>query len=282
MVSIIILSYNTQELLRNCLNSLFSHTPKEDIEVIVVDNASKDESVAMVKKEFSKVVVIENKENVGFSRGCNIGAQKANGEYLLFLNSDTEFTADDTLSLMREAMTEKVGAVGGLMKNEDGSLQRSFGSFYTLAKVSKMIFLGERGELSGVNVNKKQEVDWVSGGFMMVQRSVFESAGRFDEKIFMYVEDVELCYRIKKAGYKVIMNPEAKVKHVGHGSSNRTFAIVQIYKGLSYFYKKHKSGVEYFSLQIILRLKAYISVIFGTMVRKPELVARYKQALASL
>ena len=89
MISIIILSYNTQELLKNCLNSLFLHT--QDVEVIVVDNDSKDGSAAMVKKEFPKVVLVENKENVGFSKGCNIGAAQAKGEHLLFLNSDTEF-----------------------------------------------------------------------------------------------------------------------------------------------------------------------------------------------
>lgn len=282
MVSIIILSYNTQDLLKNCLNSLFSHTKNDDVEVIVVDNNSKDDSVAMMKKEFPKITVVENNENVGFSRGCNIGAKKAKGDFLLFLNSDTEFISDNTLKTLQDNFTDKVGVVGGIMKNEDGSLQRSFGSFYTLPHVSKMIFLGEKGELSGIQMNKKQETDWVSGGCMMVKRSVFEEVGGFDEQIFMYVEDVELCYRIKKKRYGVLVDPAAVITHLGHGSSNRTFAIVQIYKGLSYFYKKHKSGVEYQSLQWILRLKAYLSIIFGTMVKRRELVARYKEALASL
>ena len=280
MISIIILSYNTQELLKNCLNSLFLHT--QDVEVIVVDNDSKDGSAVMVKKEFPKVVLVENKENVGFSKGCNIGAAQAKGEHLLFLNSDTEFVDRSTVDTMLAVLREKVGIVGGLMENPDGSLQRSFGAFYTLPHVAKMIFLGERGELSGQNLKQKQATDWVSGGFMLVKRSVFEEVGGFDEQIFMYVEDVDFCFRVKKAGYQVLVAPLAKIKHIGHGSSNRTFAIVQIYKGLSYFYKKHKSSVEYLGLLSMLRLKGYLAIFFGTIMRKPELVARYKEALASV
>lgn len=282
MISIIILSYNTQNLLKNCLNSIFKYA-LIDYEVIVVDNASTDGSVTMVNElKNSRVRVIENKENIGFAKGCNIGAKTAKGDFLLFLNSDTEFVDTATLETMRSSFDEQTGIVGGLMENKDHSLQRSFGSFYTLPHVAKMLFLGEKGELVGQRLTQTKQVDWVSGGFMMVKRDVFQRVGGFDEKLFMYVEDVEFCYRIKQTGHQVVVSPKAKVMHVGHGSSNRTFAITHIYSGLAYLYKKHRTVLEYVILIVLLYTKALFVIVFGTIMKRPELVSRYRQALASL
>jgi GT2 family glycosyltransferase len=283
MISIIILSYNTHDLLRNCLKSLFLHNKKDVIEVIVVDNASHDESVKMVKKEFPLVMVIENKENVGFAKGCNIGANQAKGEYLFFLNSDTEFKFDNTLSELIELIQDKkVGAVGGMMLNPDTSYQRTFGSFYTLSHVSKMLFLGEKSELSSQEYTNVQEVDWVSGGCMLVKKDVFTQIGGFDERFFMYVEDVDICYRIKQQGFRIVVDPKIHILHIGHGSSNRTFAITHIYKGLTLFYKKHQSSVEYFSLLALLYLKAWLVIFFATIKGDKELSQRYSKALSSI
>lgn len=283
MISIIILSYNTQDLLKKCLASLYSKITDSNFEVIVVDNNSTDDSVKMLKHDFKKVIVIENKENLGFAKGCNIGATHAKGEYLLFLNSDTEFTASDTLEKLTAQLKEKtVGVVGGLMLNPDKSYQRSFGSFYTLPHVMKMLFLGENTELSGQKFTHVQTVDWVSGGFMLVRKSVFEEVKGYDEGYFMYVEDVDLCYRVKKAGYTVVVDPDIKILHVGHGSSNRTFAVVHIYKGLGRFYKLHRSSVEYACLRVLLHVKAYAVMFFATIKRDTSLADRYKRALTSV
>lgn len=282
MISIIILSYNTRDFLKNCLNSIFKYD-LIDYEVIVVDNASTDGSVAMVNElKSSRVCVIENKENVGFAKGCNIGAKAAKGDFLLFLNSDTEFVDSATLEIMHSSFEAKTGIVGGLMENKNHSLQRSFGSFYTLPHVAKMLFLGEKGELAGKSFTEIHSVDWVSGGFMMVRSDIYQKLGGFDEKIFMYVEDVEFCYRVKKAGYQVVVNPKAAVIHVGHGSSNRTFAVTHIYSGLSYLYKKQRSVLEFRGLMVLLYTKALFVIVFGTIMKRPELVNRYRQALASL
>jgi GT2 family glycosyltransferase len=283
MISIIILSYNTQDLLVRCLSSVFSTITSESIEIIVVDNASQDGSVAQVKKKFPQVLMVENTQNVGFAAGCNIGAKKAKGDLLVFLNSDTEFSDPKTLTYMKESMeTDDTGIVGGLLKNADGTYQRSFGAFYTLPSITKMLFLGEKHEMSQQNFTTVQTVDWVSGGFMMVQRTVFEKVGGFDEKIFMYVEDVEFCYRVLRLGNHIIVDPRAVVSHVGQGSSNRDFAIVKIYEGLQYFYKKHESSVEYTLLKILLGLKAIGVIIFGTIMRRPFLVKRYSEAFKTL
>lgn len=282
MVSIIILSYNTKELLKNCINSIFTQL-KGEFEVIVVDNASSDGSVKEVRAlKNSRIKIIENKKNIGFAGGCNIGAEKAKGEYLLFLNSDTEVKDESVLEILQSAFTDKIGVVGGLMSNKDGSLQRSFGNFYTLPYVAKMLFFGERGEMAGQKTKRTRFVDWVSGGFMMVKKNVYEQVGGFDGGYFMYMEDVDLCYRINKTGYHILVEPKARVLHVGQGSSNRTFAVVHIYRGLVRFYKQHRSSVEYLSLRLMLAIKAWGVIIFGTIVRRAILVDRYRQALSAI
>jgi GT2 family glycosyltransferase len=234
MVSIIILSYNTKDLLHASLTSLVKQLDLTSYEIIVVDNASSDDSVEMVKKDFTDVKLIENDENAGFAKGCNLGAKHAKGEYTLFLNSDTQLKENhlDEMATFLE-MHEKVAVIGGKFHNTDGSIQRSFGKFYTLPSVFLMLTTGDKGELLRNTSNTLQYVDWVSGGFMLVRRSVFDSLGGFDEHFFMYIEDMELCYRVKKLGYQVAYYPKTVIEHVGHGSSNRTFAIVSSWEGNS-------------------------------------------------
>lgn len=277
MVSIIILSFNTRNLLNSCLHSLFSTLKGKDFEVIVVDNASSDDSVEMVKKDFPKVQLVENKENVGFAKGINIGAGVAQGEYLLFLNSDTE-VKNTILDLKNNLDTHtKAAVIGGLLVNNDGTPQRSYGKFYDLLAVANMLFRGDRGEIK--KTTQIRQVDWVSGGFMLVRKKVFEELHGFDEHFFMYIEDMELCYRVKKAGYSVLFDPTVTVTHIGHGSSNRTFAVLQIYKGLLYFYKKHKSPLEYAILKSLLSIKAGGGIVLGTVTNNAYLVETYKKAL---
>jgi GT2 family glycosyltransferase len=288
MISIIILSYNTQDLLKTCLQSIFSTIKNTEYEVIVVDNASSDGSVDLVKSSqfsvhSSRLKIVENDSNVGFAKGCNIGAKHAKGEYLLFLNSDTVLKSNDTLDkLLIHIQKEKVGIVGGMMVNPDNTYQRTFGSFYTLSHVAKMLFLGEKSEIATQDLKKVQKVDWVSGGFMMIRKSVFSEIKGFDERYFMYVEDVDLCYRVKKNGYDTVVDPSILITHVGHGSSNRTFAVVHIYQGLAIFYKQHKSSVEYFSLITLLKFKAWAVMFFATIKGDTQLADRYKKALVSL
>ena len=117
---------------------------------------------------------------------------------------------------------------------------------------------------------------------MFVRRAVFEKIGGFDEQFFMYIEDMELCYRVQKAGYGVLINPQVRVTHLGQGSSNKTFAILNIFKGLLYFYKKHKSKVEYKVVKLMLRSKAYGAILIGTVLKNQVLVSTYQQALKAL
>lgn len=282
MVSIVILSYNTSELLSKCLKSIFAHV-KSDFEVIVVDNASKDESVAMVKENFKKVRLIENSKNSGFAGGCNLGAAHAKGEHVLFLNSDAE-VKNDPLPTLLQAFKENVdvGVVGGILENYNGSLQRSFGDFYTVPNIITLLFVGESGELKKYVDDKEKQVDWVSGGFMMADLAHFKSVKGFNESYFMYIEDMDLCYRIKKKGLRVYVNPKARIKHLGQGSSNKAFAIIHIYKGLQIFYRQQRTILEYYIVKLLLLVKAVLALVVGLITFNKRLITTYYQALRTL
>lgn len=282
MVSLIILSYNTSKLLHDCLISVEEVLGNSEYEVIVVDNASHDDSVAMLKRDFPNATLIESKENVGFARGCNLGTAQAKGEYLLFLNSDTvlrENPLPEMLSFFEK--DEKVGIVGGSLKNSNGTQQRSYGSFYGLPQIALMLFGGEKAELKVQSTEKPREVDWVSGGFMMVRKSVFTLLHGFDGRFFMYIEDMELCYRAKKKGFGVIHTPNAVVYHIGQGSSNKSFAVIRIFQGLRIFYKKHRGSLAYAMLLCLLTMKAWAAMIIGLFRKDHYLVDTYRKALTA-
>lgn len=285
-LSIIILSYNTEKLTLECLKSISSQyeqeLKKKELEIIVVDNNSTDSSVKSIRKSFSNnyLILIESKDNLGFAGGCNLGAKKASGEYLLFLNSDTEIL-DKGFFAMVDFLKKnpKVAILGGKLKNADGSLQPSAGKFYSLFNLVLMLVGLERFGFLRSSPKTIKKVDWVSGACMMVKRSVFEKLSGFDEKIFMYVEDVDICFRAKKLKYDVYFYPDIKLKHKSLGSSNRTFAIINIYKGILLFYSKHKSRWEYLIAKALLILKAKILILIGDLTSNRELKDRYKEAI---
>jgi GT2 family glycosyltransferase len=282
MVSIVILSYNTSELLKKCLESIYLHLQGK-FEVIVVDNASKDESVKMVKDTFKKVRLIENPHNSGFAGGCNLGAASAKGEHILFLNSDAE-VKDNPLPILLQTFNDhdNVAVVGGILENYNGSLQRSFGDFYTIPNIITLLFVGENGELKKYTDEKEMETDWVSGGFMMTDSAHFRSVKGFNESYFMYIEDMDLCYRLRKKGLKVFVNPDARIKHLGQGSSNKAFAIIHIYMGLQIFYQQQRGILEYYTVKLLLLVKAVLALIVGLLTLRKNLISTYYKALKTL
>lgn len=279
MVSIIILSYNTKTLLYSCLSSLYEHLHGFDFEVIVVDNASTDDSIKMVKKEFLKVKLVESKENLGFAKGNNLGAERAQGNYLIFLNSDAK-VLDNSIKdmVMGMATDEAIGVIGGSLESQEGVREPSFGKSLSLLGIVLMLF-GRKGFRINPEYHTITQVDWVSGGFMMTRKDLFRKLRGFDEHFFMYIEDMEYCYRVKKLGYVVYFYPNAKVAHLGQGSSNRSFAITHIYKGLPYFFLKHKGYFQYLLVISLLRLKAITAILIGTLTKNTYLVTTYKKAI---
>ncbi len=278
MVSIIIVSFNTRELLKSCLESIYTNLRNFEFEIIVVDNMSRDGTVEMIKKEFTKARLIQNKTNVGFAKGCNIGGENAKGEYLLFLNSDTQIK-DDTIKNMLVVLEQnkEIGVIGGELQNIDDTTSESYGSFYSIKSIISLLFLSFLKKKKVLS--EKSIVDWVSGGFMLIKAPVFKKLNGFDERFFMYVEDMELCFRVIKLGYSTMFFPQAKAFHQGQGSSDRSFAIVNIFKGILYFYRKHKTYPEYILIRMLLTIKAISVMIIGILTFNKKLVLTYQKAL---
>ncbi len=280
MVSIIILSYNTKNLLRECLQSVYKHLASFDFEIIVIDNASSDKSAEMVKSEFKKVQLIQSDKNLGFSKGNNLGVLYAQGEYLFFLNSDTQLVDDSLKHIVEVVQTyANVGIVGGKLINPDKTIQRSCGNFYSLPAVFLMLFTTEKLEMTQSKGTSLISVDWISGACFFIPKKIFNEVKGFDENLFMYTEDVELCYRVRKKGYGVCYYPRMSILHAGQGSSNRTFAIIHIYKGLLYFYKKHKSYWAYIVVKTMLVVKAQLAISIGVLTHNKYLKDTYSAAL---
>ena len=280
MVSIIILSYNTQDLLQKCLRSIFTNLKDIDFEVIVVDNASIDKSVEMVKEKFEKVKLVKSSDNLGFAKGVNLGATNAKGEYLLLLNSDIEIVTQSLKSLFTFLKEHKdVAVIGGKLDNADGTTSKSYGNFYELGEVWSMLFSDHKSKIDSIKSDKPVEVDWVSGGFMAIKKVVFDDLKGLDPHFFMYIEDMEFCYRVHKKGLKVYYDRSIVVKHVGQGSSNRTFAIVNIFKGILYFYKKQKPKWQYFLVKAMLIFKSALAIFIGTLTKNEYLKDTYSKAI---
>ena len=292
LISIITLNFKKSELTTACMSSLYGQFRQElendTIELIIVDNASGDNSVEVLddeikKKKYKGVRLILNKNNSGFGAGCNFGATKAKGEYILFLNNDT-LIKDKGLLEMGEYMDRhaEIAILGGHLRNFDGTLQPSAGNFYTLKNVLLLLIGMQRYGFLDRSPKKIMQVDWVKGGLMLIRKEVFRKLQGFDEKIFMYTEDMELCYRAHLMGYKIYFYPDVYVLHAEQGSSSRTFAIVNIYKNLLYFYKKHRSRSEYQLLKFLLRCKAIMLISIGKILHNSYLIDTYRKALVEI
>lgn len=280
-ISVIILTYNSSNYIGGLLESLCSRYKNEigdkKLEIIVADNGSQDNTIILAKP-FKDVKIVKNGGNFGFAKGNNIAAKQASGDILVFINPDSKFTDGDIFDMSDVLKDPKVGVVGGNILNYNGGRELSCGKFYNLLNT----FLLSVGleEASGVRFSpeKEQEVDFVSGAFFAIRKELFEKLCGFDEHYFMYIEDSDLCFRIKKEGYKVMYSSKATIQHVGQGSSSRTFAVVNIYKGILYFHKKYMGVFSYHIVKFTLRTKAILLVMYGKISNNEYLVTTYEQA----
>lgn len=271
-LSIIIVSFNVKDLLRECLESIWASLNSQTVsfEVVVVDNASDDDTCLMLKKEFTWVKLIEAKKNLGFSKANNLGTKDCLGEFILFLNPDTKpclGSLEKMTSFLKKNL--RVGIVGPRFLNEDGTFQPSIGVYPSLVSliIEKPIdflerkigedshsFLG-RCSVKWRRFKEPSRVDWVGGAGLMCRREVFGRIHGFDENFFMYFEDVDFCLRAKKAGWKVYFLPQAKIYHLRGRSqpakSRRKAAVY--YQSQDYFFAKHR-GRLYSNLVKIIRL----------------------------
>ena len=253
MLSIIIVNYNAQKLLQECLSSVYAETTQIRFDVWVVDNNSNDDSVAMVEKEFPEVKLIKNNENCGFAKANNMAMSRANSDYVLFLNPDTIICGnaiEKTVQFINE--NNRVGIVGCRVLNEDGTLQlacrRSIPTpsvaFYRLTGLSKLFPNSKKMakyNLTYLDIDKPHEVDAVSGAFLMIRQEVVDEIGMLDERFFMYGEELDWCLRTKKAGWTVMYYSDADIIHYkGECSkSNSRKAAFEFYRSMHLFHKKH-------------------------------------------
>lgn len=286
-LSIIVINFNTRDLTVKCLESVFKYTSGIKFEVIVIDNNSDDGSVLTINRIFkNKVKIIKNKENLGFGKANNQGMQIAEGRYVCLLNSDTLLIGnlfDKVIEWFEgQALVDvgsKVGMVGVKLLNPDRSEQESFGSFPTLLRVARTVFLGHFLPVHLPDETRK--VDWVKGACMILKKEVFETVGGFDENIFMYVEETEWCYRVRKAGYQIVYWPQAAIIHYGGASSKAGNRAIfgHIFNGYRYFYKKHLPPWQLGFLDLILRLKANAMILAGRLLGRKDYVETYREVL---
>jgi N-acetylglucosaminyl-diphospho-decaprenol L-rhamnosyltransferase len=262
-LSIVIVNWNTRDLLTLCVQSVYDATSDLDFEIILVDNASTDGSAEMVRQDFPQVQIVANAENVGFVRANNQAIARCQGRYILLLNSDTQVlprSLDKTVQFMDEHPT--VGIAGIRLLNPDGSFQASYTPFPTLWR--EFLILSGLGRLLirstfpsyGPQTKKGAQriKGYMEGAYLMTRREAVEQIGGLDERIFMYAEDVDWCYRFHQAGWEVWYLPQVSIIHHGGQSSKKRRGRMEaeLYRSRVYFFRKHRGKTAAFCLKALI------------------------------
>lgn len=249
-ISLVILTKNRKGLLKKCLDSLLTNK-KYNYKIIVIDNSSSDGTFSLLKK-YKYISVIKNKENLGVAKARNVGIRKSNGDYTIFIDDDAFIKKDTFLKIINfMENNKKVGIVGPKLLYPNGRIQESARSFPTLLsiiwrgtflhRIFPKISFYKNYVLSDFDHLSIKEVDWVMGACQIIRKEVFKSIGLFDEKYFVVYDDIDFCYRAKKAGWKIVYYPDSIVYH--HYARESTKGIItkakfeHIKSILQYFYK---------------------------------------------
>ncbi|MHA1832263.1 MAG: glycosyltransferase family 2 protein [Candidatus Helarchaeota archaeon] len=294
-LSIIIVNYNTKLLLKDCLNSIKKILLDIKYEIFVVDNASSDGSVEMLEKEFNDVNLIKNEKNVGFSRANNQAINNCSGKYILFLNSDTRIEDKNFVEIIKYMESNpKVGAICPKLVYENGTTQHAVSSFpnalmyflrfYGIGKLFRsqkirMIiakysgcFISKRFKAMLIPHKENNNIvkaDKLSGACLILRKEVVSSVGTFDENFFLYVEDVDLCKRIKNAGWENIYFPKVEVIHLAEKSSGKMFRKInpEAYKSIYYYLKKHHTKNYFIFIKALIISALILKLIILTILR---------------
>lgn len=267
-LSVVVVSWNTSALLRECLASIGVHLKAIDHEIVVVDNASSDDSADMVATGFPSVHLLRNPDNRGFGVANNQGMLKAKGRWLLLLNSDAALTDGSVAALVSRVRDDpRVGLAHCRLRLPDGRLQHSVYRFPSL-RLALLEDLGLRklmpsrraGELllgAYWDYTAERDVDWVAGAFMLLPREVFVITGGFDEQLFMYGEDLEWCHRIRTYGWTIRFFPQAELLHRDHASADLRFgsereALCELRRQDFYVFQHGRiAGAAYLSVRLV-------------------------------
>lgn len=256
-VSIIIVNYNTTQLLINCINTIYQYTRDINFEIIIVDNKSPDRSIESINDKFPEVKLISHFANIGFGGANNLGAEMAQGEFLFFLNPDT-LLLNNSIKYFVDFFRKnddklKIGALGSILLDKDYNINGSYSETYSsfsdeiINSIKSNISVQERKEKFLDQDYKK--VAWVSGANLFIQKENFLKGGGFDENIFMYYEEVDLQKRLNEKGWYSYIIRAPRIIHLEGGSFNGKITISKkkiIDTSKLYFYKKHSSNNLYF------------------------------------
>ena len=250
-LTIVIVSYNSLSFLKECLNSILSNPPGVGHEIIVVDNASADGTGEFVKKNYPEIILIPNNRNIGFAAANNRAIEKSCSKYVLLINSDC-MVYKKSLGSLVEFMEKnpEVGIAGPKIVNSDGTIQfscRRFPSVFNAAAHTILtdIFpdnpFSKKYKLADISRDNPFKVDWVSGSCMIIRRKALEDTGILDENYFMYVEDLDICYRMWQKNWEVYYYPEAEIMHyiAGSSDSGKIKASFRMQKSVFYFFWKN-------------------------------------------
>ncbi len=267
-LSVVIVNWNTRELLRACLESVRQHTGGITYEIIVVDNASHDGSPAMVRQQFPDVRLIENTENLGFAAANNQAIRMARGNAVILLNSDTELV-ENSLRILHDFLfsRDSIGAVGGRLIYPGGAPQWSYGFAPSLGRMLWITLSGilriQRGRKPGAVIPAATEsahaVEYIVGADLMVKKSVLDRVGLLDESFFAYFEETDLCARIRRAGSEVWFTPETSIIHrIGSSFGPESRPRLRIYyTSLFRYLAKHRGGYRLAKLYLLAKFGAH-------------------------
>lgn len=290
-LSIIIVNWNTKNYLEQCLESVFEHAKGIEYEVFVIDNASTDGSVQVVKEKFPQIKLIENKENVGFARANNQAIKKAQGEFICLLNPDT-LIIDSSIAKMLNFIKQhnEAGVVGAKLTDSNGKWDRGWGKFPTITSEiipgsMHKIFLPKRN--IEIGQNEHIDVDWVGGAALIFRSSIVQNGTLLDENFFMYSEETDFCYRVKNLGYKVYGLLNTKIVHFQNKSARQNVksARVQMFKGKFKFFKKNKNYVQALIFKFLFILKTCLQIpinLLSILIRPAGYQSKFKDICLKL
>ncbi len=282
-ISVIIVNYNVKELLENCINSILSASQNLSVEIIVVDNNSFDGSVEYLCSKFSSysnIKIIPSKINLGFAKANNLGVKESTGEYVLILNPDTvlqEDTLDKSLAFYKKR--EKTGALTCKLILPNGKLdlacRRSFPTpsvaVYRILGLSKIFPKSKifgKYNLTYLDENETYEVDAIVGAFMLIRADIYKQVKGFDEDYFMYGEDIDLCYRIKKAGYKIFYYPETSIIHYkGESTKKSSITYVNNFYGAMQIFVKKNLNTSFVLMNILIKITIFYRALISYLKR---------------
>jgi len=300
IVSVIIVSYNVETFLMDCIESLKTKPSDVPVEIIVVDNNSTDNSVRKLQQKFPEIPIIQSEINIGFAAANNLGASHAKGQYLFLLNPDTaveEGAIDELYNFLTSHSS--AGAAGSYLKNPDGTFQIScypfptlFRELWRLLHLDSIIPLGSYPQHKW-DTRSPRKCDVVQGTSLMIKRSVWDALKGLDENFFIYSEEVDFCYRLVKAGFENYWVPTSRVIHYG-GQSTSQFAremFLQLYRAKIQYFKKHHGNFVTFIYKTILLIASLLRLFLSPLVswinpdvkiQQRQIQENYKYLVASL